>query len=82
MEKASAFLLLASHIFVSVSAIDSDYALRNCDEEGLLSIHNILESQRVLALLLDVEGEEDDEETEVLESHVKGRDLRLRDKSV
>ncbi|KAK4273599.1 hypothetical protein QN277_021972 [Acacia crassicarpa] len=47
MEKASAFLLLASYIFVSVSAIDSDYAQCNCDEEGLLSIHNILESQRV-----------------------------------
>ncbi|KAI9108224.1 hypothetical protein K1719_020707 [Acacia pycnantha] len=47
MEKASTFLLLASHIFVSVSAIDSDYAPCNCDEEGLLSIHNILESQRV-----------------------------------
>ncbi|KAI9078386.1 hypothetical protein K1719_039605 [Acacia pycnantha] len=47
MEKASVFLLLASYIFVSVSAIDSDYAPCNCDEEGLLSIHNILESQRV-----------------------------------
>ncbi|XP_054795300.1 protein EIN4-like [Prosopis cineraria] len=47
MEKASASLLLASYIFVSVSAIDSDYAQCNCDEEGLWSIHNILESQRV-----------------------------------
>ncbi|XP_028770666.1 protein EIN4 [Neltuma alba] len=47
MEKASAFLLLAYYVVVSVSAIDSDYAQCNCDEEGLWSIHNILESQRV-----------------------------------
>ncbi|KAF7805239.1 protein EIN4 [Senna tora] len=39
--------MLASYIAVSVSAIDGEYAQCNCDEEGLWSIHNILESQRV-----------------------------------
>ncbi|XP_054823610.1 uncharacterized protein LOC129321738 [Prosopis cineraria] len=45
-----------------------------------LSTH--LERPQVLAPLLDLEGEEDEEEAEVVESHVRGRDLRLRDKSV
>lgn len=46
-KKALAPLLLAFYIAVSVSASDGEYAHCNCDEEGLWSIHSILESQRV-----------------------------------
>ncbi|KAF7805059.1 uncharacterized protein G2W53_044170 [Senna tora] len=45
-----------------------------------LSTH--LERPQVLAPLLDLEGEEEEDEEAEVGSHVRGRDLRLRDKSV
>ncbi|XP_042484058.1 protein EIN4-like [Macadamia integrifolia] len=52
MSKAVACGLLISCLLLSVSAIDNGYPRCNCEEEGFLSVENILDWQRVSDFLI------------------------------
>ncbi|XVE62778.1 hypothetical protein DITRI_Ditri06bG0147100 [Diplodiscus trichospermus] len=54
MLRALALGLLISFCAISVSAIDNEFANCNCDDEGLWSIHSILECQKVSDFLIAV----------------------------
>ncbi|XWS42542.1 hypothetical protein CRYUN_Cryun16bG0023200 [Craigia yunnanensis] len=54
MLRALTLGLLISFFVVSVSAIDNEFANCNCDDEGLWSIHSILECQKVGDFLIAV----------------------------
>ncbi|XP_002521957.2 protein EIN4 [Ricinus communis] len=47
-------LFLITYLMISVSAIDNEFGNCNCDDEGIWSIHSILECQRVSDFLIAV----------------------------
>ncbi|KAJ6349296.1 hypothetical protein OIU77_006810 [Salix suchowensis] len=50
---ASRFLLI-SYLAILVTASDNDFGNCNCDDEGLRSIHNIMEARRVSDFLIAI----------------------------
>ncbi|CAL5322066.1 unnamed protein product [Camellia sinensis] len=54
MVKAIALWLLVACLLISVSAIDNGFAHYHCDDEGLWSIHSILECQKVSDFLIAI----------------------------